>query len=206
MPHTALKPPPSHWPPHLQYTQSYRYHSSLTPAVRQFVQGTPSQKGQQQPSIRAQVIIREINITSHPACGQYGLFAAKKIPPRTHIIDYIGEVHCNDRPDSDYDLSLYRFQDGTSVGIDGDSMGNEARFINDYRGIKNKPNAMFVDARHTSGELRIGVWSLHEEIRKGEEILVSYGKSWWRARSRKNAAHEGHETPKDSVVYSTRRN
>lgn len=37
-----------------------------------------------------------------------GLFATKKIPPRTHIIDYLGEVHADDRANSDYDLSLYR--------------------------------------------------------------------------------------------------
>ena len=61
-------------------------------------------------------------------------------------------------------------------------MGNEARFINDYRGIKPKPNALFKDGRTARGELRISIWSANEPIRKGEEILVSYGKSWWRAR------------------------
>ena len=32
----------------------------------------------------------------HPACGQRGLFAARKLLPGTHIIDYIGEVWSND--------------------------------------------------------------------------------------------------------------
>lgn len=128
-------------------------------------------------------LIRRIADSLHPAYGQCGLFASKTIPPRTHIIDYFGEVHCDDRPTSDYDLSLHRFYDGTSAGIDADKMGNEARFINDYRGVGMKPNAEFRDGRTAQGELRMGVWSLKEPIKKGEEITVSYGKGWWKARA-----------------------
>lgn len=67
-------------------------------------------------------------------------------------------------------------------------MGNEARFINDYRGIANKPNALFKEIRTASGEMRMSVWSGSETIPKGKEILVSYGKSWWRARQLSNDA------------------
>jgi len=95
----------------------------------------------------------------------------------------LGEIHCDDRPSSDYDLSLYRCQNGVSVGIDASMMGNEARFINDYRGIRTRPNAIFVERRTTKGELRMSIWSSAEGIKKGEEIVVSYGKAWWRARS-----------------------
>jgi len=62
-------------------------------------------------------------------------------------------------------------------------MGNEARFVNDYRGVSSKPNAVFLDQRSPNGDLKICIWSSNREIRKGEEILVSYGKSWWQARS-----------------------
>jgi hypothetical protein len=109
------------------------------------------------------------------------LFASKKIPPHTHIIDYVGEVHCDDRPDSDYDLSLYRSQE-VNVGVDARVMGNEARFINDFRGIRDRPNAVFVEGRSSLGELRMSVWSGADGVDKGDEILVSYGKAWWRAR------------------------
>lgn len=71
--------------------------------------------------------------------------------------------------------------DGSSIGIDASKMGNEARFINDYRGIAEKPNAIFSDTRDHEGELRMYIWS-SQEIKKGDEILVSYGKSWWRTR------------------------
>ena len=77
---------PRHWPEGLQYIGAYHFHTSVTPAVRQFIQGTPSGKA----GSRAWVVIRLISDTSHPACGQYGLFAARKIRPRSHILDYIG--------------------------------------------------------------------------------------------------------------------
>jgi SET domain-containing protein len=123
-----------------------------------------------------------ITHNTHPAKGQFGLFAAKKIPPRSYIIDYVGEVHCDDRPGSDYDLSLLRLQDGLSVGVDASTMGNEARFINDFRGIANRPNAQFQESVNTAGELCMSIWSENETIKKGDEILVSYGKGFWNAR------------------------
>ncbi|KAF5377579.1 hypothetical protein D9615_005146 [Tricholomella constricta] len=171
---------PPRWPSQLQYLQSSQFHSSVPHVTRLTILGNP--KGPAAPH-RPPVVIRPISSTSHPAYGQYGLFAAKKIPPKTHIIDYIGEIHCDDRPDSDYDLSLYRGHDGVNVGIDASKMGNEARFINDYRGVTAKPNAIFSDTKTPWGEMCMIVCSSGQEIKKGEEILVSYGKAWWRARS-----------------------
>jgi len=110
-----------------------------------------------------------------------------------HIIDYFGEVHSDERPSSDYDISLLRLGSSdtaalglaepyTCVGVDAQKMGNEARFINDYRGTGTaKPNAEFRE-RSVAGELRMSVWSGNKGISRGEEILVSYGKSWWKAR------------------------
>ena len=94
-----------------------------------------------------------------------------------------GEVHCDDRPNSDYDLLLCRLAEGVSVGVDASAMGNHARFVNDFRGIAIKPNALFIDTRTALGEIRISIWSSNKEIKKGDEILVSYGKTWWRSRA-----------------------
>ena len=174
-----LKWKPSGWPTNIQYSNSLRYHSSATPEILSLIQGSPQKADK---NTRAQsVLIRRISDENHPAYGQYGLFAAKKIPSKTYILDYVGEVHCDERPQSDYDLSLYRSQCGADIGIDASVIGNEARFINDFRGVREKPNAIFTDERSTSGELRMSVWSMGG-IRKGEEILVSYGKAWWKAR------------------------
>lgn len=84
----------------------------------------------------------------------------------------LGEIHCDERQESDYDLSLYRFQHGESVGIDAGTTGNEARFVNDYRGIKGKPNAVFIDYRADCGELRMGIWALGEDIKKVSSSIL----------------------------------
>lgn len=175
---------PPRWPPHLTYLAEPRYHSSVSNHVRAIVCPSPTERARPpHGSQRPPVGIQSISDPSHPAHGQLGLFATKKIPPRTLILDYIGEVHCDDRLASDYDLSLYRTVDNVSVGVDAQHAGNEARFVNDFRGVKSKPNAFFQERRTERGELRMSVWSGSETIKKGDELLVSYGKSWWRARN-----------------------
>lgn len=59
-------------------------------------------------------------------------------------------------------------------------MGNAARFVNDYRGIGSKPNCEFRTSS-SEGYLRMEIWTL-TEIKKGDELLISYGKGWWGAR------------------------
>jgi len=189
-----LPPRLSQWPPGFQNITAQSYHSSVTAELLSFLcpnslLGVSGQSNQQPKG--SQVVVRPVRDQAHPANGQHGLFAAKKIPARSHILNYLGEVHCDDRPDSDYDLSLHRTQDGISVGIDASKMGNEARFINDYRGIRPRPNAIFEERRAATGELCMSVWSGSEPIRKGDEILVSYGKSWWSAR-RSSGISDGH--------------
>ncbi|CAJ0879079.1 19312_t:CDS:2 [Entrophospora sp. SA101] len=70
--------------------------------------------------------------------------------------------------------------------------GNEARFINDYRGISKKPNAIFheyIDLN--TGMVNMGVWVISGigKIKKGSEILVSYAISinnWYLDRRMKS--------------------
>ncbi|KAJ6574759.1 hypothetical protein B0H19DRAFT_1125650 [Mycena capillaripes] len=179
--------PPTNWPSDVRYISSCSYDSgSVSQSTRTFLtQGdttkTASRSTNGGPTL---IAIRRISDPTHPAYGQFGLFAARKIPAKTHIVDYIGEIHCDERQESDYDLSLFRSGD-LSVGIDASRMGNEGRFVNDYRGIpgQDKPNAIFVDIRRLSGELGMRIES-SRMIKKGEEILVSYGKAWWQARKR----------------------
>lgn len=178
---------PKHWPSNITYLCVPSYSSSLSSDVLNQIRGTrPSPKSA--PS--SHVLIRRIALDTHPAFGQYGLFATRVIAANTHICDYLGEIHCEDRVDSDYDLCLIRLSDGTAVGIDASKMGNEGRFINDYRGVKDKPNAVFKDIRTSIGELRMSIWSGPNKIRKGEEILVSYGKSWWKARQSETSCND----------------
>ncbi|KAF9452545.1 hypothetical protein P691DRAFT_756287 [Macrolepiota fuliginosa MF-IS2] len=109
--------PPAHWPKEIHYLRSYQFHHSVTPTIHGFVKGNSSIVGQLPNTYRNCVVIRPITDPTHPAHGQYGLFATSHIQPQTRILDYIGEVHCDDRPESDYDLSLYRFPDGSHLGL-----------------------------------------------------------------------------------------
>ncbi|KAG8864909.1 hypothetical protein FRB96_003496 [Tulasnella sp. 330] len=182
---------PSGWPMDIIYITSQKYAAELPFKLKQRVGGVEGSKTEGSKS--AWVAIQVISAPSHPANGQRGLFATRKIPPKTHILDYLGEVHADDRDDSDYDLSLLRLStseavsmgvsdEPISIGLDAQQMGNEARFCNDYRGIAESPNAEFKD--HLVGdELRIGVFSGPKGVGKGKEILVSYGKGWWKARN-----------------------
>lgn len=92
------------------------------------------------------VKIIPISNPSHPAHGQAGLFAARNLEPGTLILPYYGIVHSSLPPHSlnheksDYDLWLNR---EANVAVDADKAGNEARFVNDYRGVRERPNAEF---------------------------------------------------------------
>jgi SET domain-containing protein len=140
------------------------------------------------------VSITAISDQAHPACGQSGLFAKRHLAPDSFILLYLGVIHGQEDadPTSDYDLSLDR---ELNVGIDASKSGNEARFINDYRGVTQRgPNAEFrdvwVEPRHGKYERRMAVFVLSSGksgkraagIKKGEEILVSYGKGFWSER------------------------
>ncbi|KAG5457387.1 MAG: hypothetical protein BJ554DRAFT_2615 [Olpidium bornovanus] len=82
--------------------------------------------------------------------------------------------------ESDYVL---RFTD--DLDIDAAEGGNEARFINDFRGISDAPNCHFLNYLSVRGtdppSLRIGVFTTRP-VRSGEELTVSYGKAYWRTR------------------------
>lgn len=212
---------PPNWPPEVKYIDRPRYAPRFPPDVRvELEPSSTSSKAIVQPYALkcelspAPTVIRRIEDHSHPAFQQRGLFAARTIAPKTFIIQYIGEIHVDDRPTSDYDLSLAKFSIpskpsniaanlspiGTepelvppttviSVGIDAAQMGNEARFVNDYRGTgAERPNAFFKDIRGEDGVLHMTIWTGKESIPKGKEILVSYGKGWWAARNDKQSS------------------
>lgn len=157
------------------------------------------------------VQIKPISLASHPANGQLGLFSKKKISGGGMVIPYLGVLHHTliptfpeetqdhtsmskeqEEEESDYDLSLLRLSHADprnpfpgyhiSIGVDAASQGNAGRFVNDYRGVGVAPNAEFRLGQGESGELRMEIWALKCGIGKGEEVLVSYGKSWWGAR------------------------
>lgn len=117
-----------------------------------------------------------------------------------------GSTGADEEAASDYDLWLDRDAD---VAVDAARQGNEARFVNDFRGVEARANAEFRSVFcERWGQVCVGVWVLGTTgkrkkkkkkmgggvaggkgsgdggIRKGEEILVSYGKGFWEERRR----------------------
>lgn len=176
---------PKNWPSSVTYISKCVYSKQLPrETLTQLTSGNIAQSPQQQQNtpggVSKLVRIKPITDERHPACGQFGLFSACKLPANTHILDYMGYVHPNfeSDPTSDYDISL---DSGLGVAIDAQRIGNEGRMVNDYRGIGDRPNVMF-DDHIVNGERRIGIYVMSKDIAKSEELLVSYGKGFWKAR------------------------
>ncbi|KAK6834384.1 SET domain-containing protein [Apiospora arundinis] len=135
----------------------------------------------------ALVKITPISQPSHPANGQAGLFA-------TLHSDLALPQHKSDHEKSDYDLRIDR---DARLAVDAAKAGNEARFVNDYRGVRERPNAEFCecwDLRLKQKSMAVFVLPAGKNATKkgeggiakeltiivaGEEICVSYGKGFW---------------------------
>ncbi|KAG6005181.1 hypothetical protein E4U21_000373 [Claviceps maximensis] len=219
---------PKNWPPTLPYLRS-PLHDGLTATqtriLRENPKHEPDSDGSPRPALRPIIIsasetsipprnirIQPITEPRHPAHGQHGLFATRHLAPGQFILAYLGRVHGSGStdPGSDYDLWLDKEAD---LAVDAARAGNEARFVNDFRGVRERPNAVFGTAWcERWGEVCVGVWVVggrdgdrskdksksksgskdkdktntkvkaRAGIRKGEEIVVSYGKGFWGQR------------------------
>ena len=208
---------PQNWPASLHYLTAPSYSPALTKAQLTAIRTQPPDDEDVYFSAGFKtgknVRITPITDQRHPAYGQSGLFAARDLKPGELIVVYLGETHPgsyndggsgggaqprsnNPHADSDYDLWLDRAAD---VAVDAARAGNEARFINDYRGVpglaQRRPNAEFrVVWDSQRGEKVMAVFvlpagkkavgkALTVGVSKGQEILVSYGKGFWQERS-----------------------
>jgi SET domain-containing protein len=196
---------PRGWPDNIVYLAQPLYSKTLSKEVLQALHHRPeSEKILPKTSGPSQSVrISPIKDQNHPANGQFGLFAAHNLAPSSFIICYHGNVHSeiDTDPTSDYDLCLSR---ELEVGIDAAKMGNEARFCNDYRGIESTgPNAEFLEIWMDMGkgisEKRMAIFVLPagksgkrgKGILKGAEILLSYGKGFWKERAGNGEEDQG---------------
>ncbi len=125
-------------------------------------------------------IAKKVQITKvppeHPAFPAFGLYALQNIPKHQLILDYKGIVKPEELESKTSDYILH-FDDIYS--IDAEFAGNEGRFVNDYRGI-GKPNVKFELYRYQQ-KVHMGIFST-VNIPKGQELLVTYGKGFWKER------------------------
>ena len=218
------QPRPKNWPLEIPYLAAPLYSPQLTKEHLQSLRTRPAGAEDLtdvprdlKPGPSTLVRITPISDPRHPAHGQCGLFAARDLKPGELIVPYLGEVHVGSASSdprsphakSDYDLWLDHAAD---VAVDAARCGNEARFVNDYRGVpgKERANAEFRavwDPRFGggAGERGMAVFVLPAGkkavgkaktvgIAKGDEILISYGKGFWGRRREESEGGEAIET------------
>lgn len=153
---------------------------SSTTTLGQSTTTTPQQLQQQRPPPYEIRLIT--GPPKHPVLGSYGLFATKNLRPGTHLLDYISLVVPDEHADPDSDHTLYLSND---LNLDASAHGNHGRFVNDFRGIRTQaqgPNVgwdLYRDVE--TGQVRMGCKVL-KFIRRGEEIVCTYGKAYWKSR------------------------
>ncbi|KAK3262191.1 hypothetical protein CYMTET_28938 [Cymbomonas tetramitiformis] len=116
---------------------------------------------------------------SDPAKAQYGLYAARSWEAGKRIGVYTGMVR---RAQSAVEQWEYIFEEhvggaegGVYIHVDALRVGNELRFVNDYRNVAPEPNVEFRKELHPdTGELVITAHTLRQVV-PGEEILADYG-------------------------------
>jgi len=199
---------PENWDHNVTFLTEHTYSATVTTEMRVALARNTAESAsypklhvEQLKSPCPLIKITIIDDEKHPARGQRGLFATEDLPPDSFICQYLGHVHTNSMsdtdPNSDYDLNLDREM---GLSVDSAHAGNEGRFANDYRGIAERPNAEFRDclvqvpsSKRADGsrwERRVGLFVLSSGkagkrkagVKKGCEVLLSYGKSYWEAR------------------------
>ena len=114
-------------------------------------------------------------------CGRPAVWRVD-LPCGAWVLDYVGAVSlgANEDRTSDY---VCDFGESSELALDANRTGNEGRFVNDYRNTGRRANVEFKLRRDARGELRQGVFVCAKEgIGAGAELLISYGKSFWRSR------------------------
>lgn len=179
--------PPKNWPANLLYLPAPEPDPQLPKAEQRNLLAVlaslkaTADKGVLNYSPAPCPLVKIVAITDpqHPAFGQHRLVAAKKLQPGQLLLPYVGymsiEPHCSQT--SDYIIRL-----SGDIALDAELAGNEARFINDFRGVGDRPNCTFNTFIDQHGTLRMGVFVGNKPVAKGEELLVSYGKGFWKAR------------------------
>mmetsp|Transcript_10704 Transcript_10704/g.23701 ORF Transcript_10704/g.23701 Transcript_10704/m.23701 type:complete len:362 (+) Transcript_10704:122-1207(+) len=179
----------SSWPATVQFGNDYRWNPTIPKEIKD--KYSPPTTRQRAPRLSNKVYFKRITDPDHPAHGEFGLYCAvPHAPPGSWLLDYVGHVTLGEDQDKESDY-VSDFGEKSELACDANNYGNEARFLNDFRNTGKHPNVEFNTRRDKNGELRQGVFVKLKKDAKGEgfdgvkqdeELLVSYGKSYWRSR------------------------
>jgi len=165
----------------VSFISDYVWLSDVTEALHAMYGGEARRAPPPAPSPCTAVRVKRIADARHPACGEFGLFARTDLVQGQHILDYLGLVSVAEDRASDY---VVDFGEHSELALDALAVGNEARFINDFRNTGQHANVEFRLRRGERGELRQGVYvgAGVKYVRAGTELLISYGKNYWKSR------------------------
>lgn len=144
---------PKNWPSHLEYINIMKYPKNIPKKL--YIKN---------------VKIKLINDENHICNGQYGLYALNKIQKFDILGEYTGKISSTG---GRYVAGFRNLEYTNNYGVDAQDSGNELRFINDYRNIKNKANTILKNA-YIDKRPKILVVAT-DNIQEDEELLLDYG-------------------------------
>ena len=114
----------------------------------------------------------------------YGVFASEDLPAGTFIAEYTGVVTPRDQVKNRTWSWRYPIRGSfidslpSPASLDGRLHGNELRFVN--HSDDRNTSAIFVH----DGTTWVNCYYARKPIGKGEELLVNYGKRYWKKRTK----------------------
>ena len=132
---------------------------------------------------RLDSLTHHVRWMSLPSTDQYGVFATRHLRAAVPVLMYKGRLCCedelNERADNDDCVHYNHTVPFGNLVIDSNTMGNEARFVNDAHGSGLGNNCDFVwtwDDEQCEPALFIVP---NRRIQSGEELLCDYGEAFW---------------------------
>ena len=119
--------------------------------------------------------------------SHYGVFASSMIDQEVELGEYVGELQvlaANWKHSlKDFDHAWTLEQGPFLFVLNAKKVANELAFMNDYRGLADKPNAKPKWVVHQG--LYHLVFETITAVNASEELLIDYGEGYWQAASRK---------------------
>ena len=113
----------------------------------------------------------------------YGVFARENIPPYSTLNQYTGILMLDSQIHENHD-STFSFTDLKNYSIDAMTAGNWTRFINHGEDNGPKTNAIAWESYLENRGPRIVLTAGPSGIKQGEQILYSYGDSYWEEKKK----------------------
>lgn len=140
-------------------------------------------------------------VAPHPLEGQRGLFATRAFEAFDVLGEYVGVVDGDAGGHGEYLACLERDQPNhLALGLDAESAGNEARFINHFEGLFSPTTGTAMTANLKMSGAYVDTLPrimliVKRDIAAGEELILDYGKGY-------TDAHFCKDTPKERQAHA----